>query len=598
MRHYEGNIIQNGVLSMKCRKCGAECQDNQVFCNRCGAPIQVVPDFNLLEAELANSIGELMDEDQAAKENVQYRVDLSDDDYLSDYPSDHSGNTKEYDTFHANGMNTQNNRSNIQNDRSNTQNNRSKTQAGPNVTTKQNANSVKRKQAALQDSDYEVNGIGVEGQSKKNKKKFEQEEDRRRARTMLQIKIGIFSVIVIIIVILTLAVLKKENASDKSGVKFSDVYSDAFGLYTSKDYEGALNKFLEAKSCADDKNERIKVNKSLISTYESLKNHDKELIEVLKEQIELEPKETSNYQKLAEIYDRNSMTEELDAFISSITDVTIQSALSEYNTPTPQFSQEEGTYDYVSLKLTVSGDGKIYYTTDGTEPTTSSELYSQEILLNQEGTVTVKAFAVNEKGVSSRVITKVYEIKSSRFVAPEITPAAGSYTEDGKITITVPQGMKCYYVYGKDAVVPTTADTEYTEPIDMLRGRYVLSAVLVKADGTISEVAQNIYILDVARNISYSEAEEKLILKLAEAGTILKSGEFDYVKYNGSKVRFVYDSIAAISNKEYFVIKFEELTGVDTVVSTEYFGVDTVSGEIVELTTDSLTGSYVIKNQQ
>ena len=75
MRHYEGNIIQNGVLSMKCRKCGAECQDNQVFCNRCGAPIQVVPDFNLLEAELANSIGELMDEDRAAIWNILETTD-------------------------------------------------------------------------------------------------------------------------------------------------------------------------------------------------------------------------------------------------------------------------------------------------------------------------------------------------------------------------------------------------------------------------------------------------------------------------------------------------------------------------------------------
>ena len=62
---------------MKCSKCGEECRENQAFCLRCGTPIQVVPDFNLIEAELANSVGKLMKEEKqkAGSENKDKDLD-------------------------------------------------------------------------------------------------------------------------------------------------------------------------------------------------------------------------------------------------------------------------------------------------------------------------------------------------------------------------------------------------------------------------------------------------------------------------------------------------------------------------------------------
>ena len=47
---------------MKCSKCGAECIENLAFCFDCGNPLQLMAEFNLIEKELANSIGEFMDE--------------------------------------------------------------------------------------------------------------------------------------------------------------------------------------------------------------------------------------------------------------------------------------------------------------------------------------------------------------------------------------------------------------------------------------------------------------------------------------------------------------------------------------------------------
>jgi len=157
-----------------------------------------------------------------------------------------------------------------------------------------------------------------------------------------------------------------------------------------------LIEFLAAKEVTDSKEDKIKVNKSLLATYEKLGSRDTDMIEILKELIELEPKEADYYDELAQLYDKNEMIDELDAFLDSITDVSIASKLSEYSVSAPQFSQKEGVYDtYISIKLSSTGRSTIYYTIDGSEPTTSSTRYSEEIKLSSQGTYTIKALAVN-----------------------------------------------------------------------------------------------------------------------------------------------------------------------------------------------------------
>lgn len=81
----------------------------------------------------------------------------------------------------------------------------------------------------------------------------------------------------------------------------------------------------------------------------------------------------------------------------------------------PMFDYPSGTY-YDSFNLTISSmlsEAKIYYTTDGTTPTTSSALYNSPIAISRNmGNVTVKAIAVgkNEAGetVTSEVSSATY----------------------------------------------------------------------------------------------------------------------------------------------------------------------------------------------
>ena len=77
----------------------------------------------------------------------------------------------------------------------------------------------------------------------------------------------------------------------------------------------------------------------------------------------------------------------------------------------PTFSLAEGEYSStqkVTLSTTTAG-ATIYYTTDGSTPTTSSTQYTGAITIG-EGTTTIKAIAVY-KGVSSEVATATYIVK-------------------------------------------------------------------------------------------------------------------------------------------------------------------------------------------
>ena len=288
-------------------------------------------------------------------------------------------------------------------------------------------------------------------------------------------------------------------------------------------------------------------------------------------------------------------SDEITKLIDSISDVSIKSQLSEYSVSAPKFSEEAGEYDtYISVKLSSAGN-KIYYTTDGTNPTTSSNLYSDEIRLEKDGKTTLKAIAVNNKGITSKVSTAEYVIKPSTVNAPEVTPGSGKFTENTEITVTVPEGMKCYYTYGETAVNPTTSDNEYTGPVKMLRGKNIFSAILVTDSGVVSEMTQNIYQLNLSSSVTYDDA--LVILKnYIEANHIAtKVNDDEYVKTDGLTITFSYNCIATVDSSEYYVINATEKDSSDKTVNVVYYGIDNVTSTLVILQQDSENaGQYKI----
>jgi hypothetical protein len=109
----------------------------------------------------------------------------------------------------------------------------------------------------------------------------------------------------------------------------------------------------------------------------------------------------------------------------------------------------------VTMSPAIAGSA-IYYTTDGSEPTTASALYTTGFSVDE--TTTVRGRALINGHVWSATKTVEYKIA---YAAPTLTPSSGTYTVGKTVTITLSvAGAQIYYTL--DGSVPTTASALYS----------------------------------------------------------------------------------------------------------------------------------------
>ena len=114
----------------------------------------------------------------------------------------------------------------------------------------------------------------------------------------------------------------------------------------------------------------------------------------------------------------------------------------------PVITPETGTYETrpqtVSITCSTAG-ATIYYTTDGTTPTTSSAVYTAPFDVRKNTTVmAIAVMTVDGSTVVSRVASSVITMKVN---APVFTPATGtSFAETYNVSISADDGLTIYYI--------------------------------------------------------------------------------------------------------------------------------------------------------
>jgi hypothetical protein len=167
---------------------------------------------------------------------------------------------------------------------------------------------------------------------------------------------------------------------------------------------------------------------------------------------------------------------------------------------TPIFSPGAGTYTSAQ-RATISSatpSSTIYYTTNGTTPTTSSAVYAGPITVS--ATETIEAIAVASGYSNSGVATAAYTISLAQTATPIFSPGTGTYTSTQTVTIGSATPLSTIY-YTTNGTTPTTSSAVYSGPITVASTE-TLSAIATASGYSTSAVATAAYTLSLALSVA------------------------------------------------------------------------------------------------
>jgi hypothetical protein len=161
----------------------------------------------------------------------------------------------------------------------------------------------------------------------------------------------------------------------------------------------------------------------------------------------------------------------------------------------PTLSPAAGTYttsQSVTLSSLTSG-ATIYYTINGTTPTTSSTKYSSAISVT--ATTTIEAIAVASGYTTSAVTSATFTITPTA-ATPTFSVAAGTYTSTQTVTLSdMTSGATIYYT--TNGTTPTTSSTKYSSAITVSTSE-TLEVIAVASGYSSSAVASAKYSISAA----------------------------------------------------------------------------------------------------
>jgi len=156
---------------------------------------------------------------------------------------------------------------------------------------------------------------------------------------------------------------------------------------------------------------------------------------------------------------------------------------------TPILSLAAGTYNQaqtVTISDATSG-ATIYYTTDGSTPTTSSPQYTAPIAVAQS--LTIRAMAAKSGTVNSDVASATYTLQAA---TPTFNPPGGTYSTPQLVSIQDATPQVTIY-YTTDGSTPTPSSAQYMGLPIAIVPTTTLKAIAVRSGWSQSAVASATY---------------------------------------------------------------------------------------------------------
>ena len=259
----------------------------------------------------------------------------------------------------------------------------------------------------------------------------------------------------------------------------------------------------------------------------------------------------------------------------------------EYLATVPIPNYDSGSYDK-SLEISFGTDyqGTIYYTLDGTIPTTESTVYQAPIKLGN-GNHQLSVIYENELSLLGDPVVYEYHITSDIPMSPVVNPTSGKYTQGSMIVVDIEEGTRVFYT--TDLSKPTLESEEYTAPIPMPLGESRYNFIAYSNQGIPGSVTQRNYMLNMKTALSIEDAEIKLIQKLISIGHILDQNGAVSGRYG--VFRYFYKFPISEETNNYYVFEEHYMENQINNPLQHFYAVDVLYGNVYKLLSDG-EGNY------
>lgn len=434
---------------MECRYCGYEIPEGELYCGNCGKEVYAVPDYNPLDDMLSAQIKVGV----SGKENA-------DTDYLYDFSDDVKNMTSSGRRTDRMGGTTGRRYSSADTGR----------------------NTARRSTAGRNTAGRSTAGRNTTGRMISERERRRRQAELRRAELRRKRRSILLILAAIIFAIVAGCVFLYQNS-------YGGIVNHGYKSIERREYTEAEADFKRAMAKDSKKPDAyVGLSKSYIAQ-DDLEGAEAVFIAA----VDMQPENAGIYEAYISFYMDTGQEMSIPSLLDDAED-SVREELADYIVPEPQFDLDDTEVfeDVQQIELSSEAES-IYYTTDGTAPTTASTKYEGPIQLG-EGENIIQAIAVDQRGIPSITVERDYVVEFPIENAPAVSPSTGHYDTAQIIEVKVPEGYVAYYT--TNGIDPTTASTKYTGPIDMPEGETLFKAILVNSGGRLSGITTRNYTLE------------------------------------------------------------------------------------------------------